>query len=82
MIALPMSYRWLARPGLDPQLASVLIPIAEFGGLACALIAFFFGRRARAAGDQSLGAVWGIRLGGAAVVGYFAILVVFAARFG
>lgn len=82
MIALPISYQWVIRPASAPAFAGSLIPILEYGGLVCSFAAFFFGRRARAAGDSSIGAVWGIRLAGAAVAGYLAILVFFVARSG
>ena len=82
MIALPLSYQWVVRPATAPAFAASLILILEYGGLACAFVGFFFGRRARAAGDTSTGAIWGIRLAGAAVAGYLAILVFFASRSG
>ena len=73
MVAIPLSYSWLLEPagpaGYDP-----VVRIVEFGGLIAAFAAFLLGRRARISGDRSTAAIWGPRLGGAAIIGFFLLL--------
>lgn len=82
MFALPLAYQWSFRPSSRPAGADTLIPILELGGIIAAAVALLLGRRARAAGDRTTGAVWAPRLGGAAVVGYMMTVVVLATRGG
>jgi hypothetical protein len=76
MIALPIAYQWTFRPASRPPGSDMLIPILELGGVLAAGAALLLGRRARAGGDRSTGAVWAPRLGAAAIVGYVMTLVV------
>ena len=69
-LALPIAYQWTFRPASRPPGSDILVPVLELGGLLAAAAALLLGRRARAAGDRSSGAVWGPRLGAAAIVGY------------
>jgi hypothetical protein len=78
--ALPISYQWTFRPSSRPPGSDILIPLLELGGMVAAAVALLLGRRARASGDRSSGAVWGPRLGGAAMVGYVMSLVLLASR--
>ena len=70
MVVTPMSFI-LATGSLPiaPIVAAVL-PVLRYGGLGAAIAAIVLGRRARLAGDRSTGAVWGPRLGGAAILGF------------
>lgn len=79
-LALPIAYQWTFRPSSRPPGSDVLIPILALGGVGAAAAALFLGRRARAVGDRSSGAVWGPRLGGAAIVGYAMAFVVLLTR--
>lgn len=69
-LALPIAYQWTFRPASLPAGAPWLAQVLELGGILAAAAALLLGRRVRAAGDRSSGAVWGPRLGGAAFVGY------------
>ena len=79
-IALPIAYQWTFRPSSRPPGSDVLVPLLEIGGVLAAAAALLLGRRARAAGDRTSGAVWGPRLGGAAIVGYAMAFVVLLSR--
>lgn len=79
---MPIAYQWTFRPASRPAGSDVLVPILEIGGILAAAAALLLGRRARAAGDRSSGAVWGPRLGGAAIVGYVMSFVVLLSRGG
>lgn len=80
VIALPIAYQWTFRPASRPPGSDALIPILELGGILAATVALLLGRRARAAGDRSTGAVWAPRLSGAAIVGYVMTIVVRMSR--
>jgi hypothetical protein len=54
--------------------------VFELGGILAAAAALLLGRRVRAAGDRSSGAVWAPRLGAAAIVGYAIFFVLLASR--
>ena len=82
MFALPLAYQWAFRPSSRPAGVEAVIPILELGGILAAAIALLLGRRARAAGDRSTGAVWAPRLGGAAIVGYMMTVVILVSRGG
>ncbi|HJP87933.1 MAG TPA: hypothetical protein VJ850_02735 [Candidatus Limnocylindrales bacterium] len=78
--ALPISYQWTFRPSSRPAGTDGLIPILELGAIIAAGAALLLGRRARAAGDRSTGAIWGPRLGAAAIVGYVMVFFVLMTR--
>jgi hypothetical protein len=82
IVALPLAYQWTFRPSSRPAGAEGLIPVMELAGILAATVALLLGRRARAAGDRSTGAVWAPRFGGAAIVGYVMTLVLLLARSG
>jgi hypothetical protein len=69
-LALPITYQWSFRPATRPFESEVVVQVLELVGIIAAAAALLLGRRARAAGDRSSGAVWGPRLGGAAIAGY------------
>jgi len=69
-IALPVTYQWTFRPASRPFASEVIVQVLELAGILAAAAALLLGRRARAAGDRSSGAVWAPRLGAAAIVGY------------
>ena len=69
-LALPISYQWTFRPASRPGGSELLVQALELGGILAAAAAVLLGRRARAAGDRTSGAVWGPRLGAAGIVGY------------
>lgn len=75
MFALPMSYQWVLRPASVPAGLESLVPVLQMVGIVAAGAALLLGRRARAAGDRTDGAVWAPRLGAAAMVGYVMMLV-------
>ncbi len=79
-VALPMAYQWTFRPTTRPAGVEGLIQVVELAGILAATAALLFGRRARAAGDRSTGAIWAPRLGGAAIVGYVMTIVVLVSR--
>jgi hypothetical protein len=79
-IALPIAYQWTFRPSSRPAGSDVLVPLLELGGVVAAAAALLLGRRARSVGERSSGAVWGPRLGGAAIVGYAMAFVVLVSR--
>lgn len=81
-IALPIAYQWTFRPASRPPGSDALVPVLELGGIVAAAAALLLGRRARAAGDRSTGAVWAPRLGGAAIVGYALTVVLVLSRGG
>jgi hypothetical protein len=81
-VALPIAYQWTFRPSSRPPGTDGLIQVVELAGILAATAALLFGRRARAAGDRTTGAVWAPRLGGAAIVGYAMTVVVLISRSG
>jgi len=79
-LALPIAYQWTFRPASRPAGAEALVQVIELGGILAAAVALVLGRRARAAGDRSSGAVWGPRLGAASIVGYAIFFVLLFSR--
>jgi len=79
-IALPMTYQWTFRPTSRPLGSELLVQLLELGAIIAAGAALLLGRRARAAGDRSSGAVWAPRLGGAAIVGYAMVFFLLVSR--
>lgn len=80
MFVMPLAYQWTFRPATNPLGSSGAVLAVEVLGIAAAAAALLLGRRARAAGDRSSGAVWAPRLGAAAMVGYVMTLVLMASR--
>jgi hypothetical protein len=64
----PFAYVWLIAPGRNPDWFAFLIPIAEWGGIACAFAAIWLGGNARRAGQKSRTATWAPQIGAAAIV--------------
>ena len=70
MVAIPLSFTLAQGLGVNPSGSVPIATVVEFGGLIAALGAFMFGRSARRAGDRSNEAIWGPRLGAAALLGF------------
>ena len=81
-LALPITYQWTFKPASRPFESDGVVQVLELLGVLAAAAALLLGRRARAAGDRSSGAVWGPRLGGAAIVGYAMAFFVLMSRGG
>lgn len=81
-VALPLAYQWTFRPSSRPPGAEGFLQAMQLAGILAATAALLLGRRARASGDRSTGAIWAPRMGGAAIVGYAMALVVLIARSG
>jgi hypothetical protein len=69
-VAVPLSYSWALNPESAPAWLSPFVGIAEFGGLACAIVAALVGARARAAGLRTPAAVWAPRIALASILAY------------
>jgi hypothetical protein len=80
MFVMPLAYQWTFRPDTNPLGTGGAAVVVEVLGIAAAALALLLGRRARAVGDRSSGAVWAPRLGAAAMVGYVMTLVLMASR--
>lgn len=63
LLAWPFSYAWVPNAGHNPAWVGWLVPIAEWGAVACAIGAIWLGRRARRDGVSSLAATWAPRIG-------------------
>jgi hypothetical protein len=81
-LALPITYQWTVRPQSRPPGSELLLQIVEVGAIVAAGAALLLGRRARAAGDRSAGAVWAPRLGAASIVGYAMVFFLLFSRGG
>ena len=77
----PFAYVWLLAPGRNPDWFAVLIPIAEWGAIACAIAAIWLGGNARRAGQTSPAATWAPRIGAATIVLWFVAFLVVAATY-
>ena len=64
LLVWPLSYAWIPSAGKNPAWIGVIVPVAEWGAIACAIAAIWLGVRARGAGVTSLGAIWAPRIGG------------------
>jgi hypothetical protein len=63
LVAWPLSYAWIPNAGNNPAWILALVPVAEWGAVACAITAIWLGRRSRRAGVDSLPATWAPRVG-------------------
>ncbi len=59
----PLSYAWIPNAGNNPDWIGVIVPVAEWGAIACAIGAIWLGMRSRRAGITSLDSVWAPRVG-------------------
>jgi hypothetical protein len=64
LLVWPLSYAWIPTAGNNPDWIGVVVPIAEWGAVACAIGAIWLGLRSRHAGVTSLAARWAPRVGG------------------
>lgn len=67
LVLWPFSYAWVLDAERNPDWILVLLQIAEWGAIACAIAAIWLGLRARRSGSRSRGAVWAPRIGAATV---------------
>ena len=74
-VVVPVSYSWVLVAGHVPSWLYPVIAVAEWGGLAVAVVAVWLGRRARAAGAAGAAAIWAPRIGIATIVVYLATFV-------
>jgi hypothetical protein len=63
LLAWPISYAWIPNAGHNPDWIGVIVPVAEWGAIACAVGALWLGIRSRRAGITSLGSIWAPRVG-------------------
>jgi hypothetical protein len=63
LLAWPLSYAWIPNAGHNPDWIGVVVPVAEWGAIACAIGAIWIGIRSRRAGVTSLAAIWAPRVG-------------------
>ena len=63
LLAWPLSYAWIPSAGHNPDWIGVVVPLAEWGAIACAVTAIVLGRSARRAGVTSIAATLAPRLG-------------------
>ena len=63
LLVWPLSYAWIPNAGHNPGWIGVLVPVAEFGAIACAIGAIWLGTRSRRSGVTSLAARWAPRVG-------------------
>jgi hypothetical protein len=63
LLAWPLSYAWIPSAGHNPDWIRVVVPLAEWGAIACAVTAIVLGRNARRAGVTSIAATLAPRLG-------------------
>jgi hypothetical protein len=63
LVVWPLSYAWIPNGGHNPDWIGWIVPVAEWGAVACAVIAIWLGIRSRRAGVTSLAAIWAPRVG-------------------
>ncbi len=63
LLVWPLSYAWIPNAGHNPAWIGWVVPIAEWGAVACSIAAILIGTRARRIGPISLAAVWAPRVG-------------------
>jgi hypothetical protein len=63
LLVWPLSYAWIPSAGHNPDWIGWLVPVAEWGAIACAIAAIWLGRQSRRAGVKSLAAIWAPRVG-------------------
>lgn len=63
LLVWPLSYAWIPTAGKNPGWIGVVVPVAEWGAISCAIAAIWFGIQARRASPRAPGAVWAPRLG-------------------
>ena len=63
LIVWPLSYAWIPNAGHNPDWVGLMVPVAEWGAIACAIGAISLGIRSRRAGVTSLAAERAPRVG-------------------
>jgi hypothetical protein len=59
----PLSYAWIPNAGNNPGWIGLVVPVAEWGAIGCAVGAIWLGIRSRRAGVTTLAATWAPRVG-------------------
>lgn len=59
----PLSYAWIPNAGKNPDWIGVVVPLAEWGAIGCAIAAIWLGTRSRRTELTSIGTVWAPRIG-------------------
>jgi hypothetical protein len=63
LLVWPLSYVWIPNAGHNPDWIGWVVPMAEWGAIACAIAAIWLGLRSRRAGVISLATIWAPRVG-------------------
>ncbi len=63
LVVWPLSYAWIPSAGSNAAWIGVMVPIAEWGAIGCAVAAIWLGIRARRSEVASPGATWAPRIG-------------------
>lgn len=63
LLVWPLSYAWIPTAGNNPDWVGAVVPLAEWGAVACAIGAIWLGTRSRRAGATYLAARWAPRIG-------------------
>lgn len=63
LLAWPLSYAWIPSAGNNPDWIGVLVPVAEWGAIACAIAAIWLGNRSRRGTPGSRAGIWAPRAG-------------------
>ena len=77
----PFSYAWIPTAGQNPIWVGILVPVAEWGAVACAIAAIWLGRRASQSNPGSPASVWAPRLGALTLVLMIAAFIVVASQY-
>jgi hypothetical protein len=81
LILIPFAYAWIPAAGHNPDWMGFVVPIGEWGGLACAVAAIWLGGNARRAGQTLPAATWASRIGAATIVLWFVAFLVVATTY-
>ena len=81
LILIPFAYAWIPAAGHNPDWMAFVVPIGEWGGLACAVAAIWLGGNARRAGQTSPAARWAPRVGATTIVFWFLSFLVVVASY-
>lgn len=63
LLVWPLSYAWIPNAGHNPDWIGWVVPMAEWGAIACAIAAIWLGVRSRRTGVTSLATIWAPRVG-------------------
>lgn len=63
LVVWPLSYAWIPSAGGNPAWIELMVPIAEWGAIGCAVAAIWLGTLERRSQSASTGATWAPRVG-------------------